>query len=309
MIEDARGRHDRERRRILTALVLVVAIAAAVAFALSDSGAATRYGVPAPGRVTGSLRSLGSADYQYWVTPTLNPGEVSLDISAQDAHSTGSCVGGCANYVGMGVPISEIKGDGGEGPRGPIVRAPLPHGADPNYVLLFPANVAAVRIGDLGTVGAEATPGLPVGDKVVAFRAPQNTTNGELASAPAQTLTTLDSRGHAIATLAPMTVPTTRAWVLRQRALYQREQRLITTHGGRCGVTSQLAGLADEAPLSVTSITALAPTAPGLFLSCMEDKYAYQGSKFNVAILLNAHHPGAPPPGLWSSTPVPGPPA
>ncbi len=38
----------------------------------------------------------------------------------------------------------------------------------------------------------------------------------------------------------------------------------------------------------------------------MEDKYSYQGSEFNVAILLNAHHPGARPPGLWGSIAVPG---
>jgi hypothetical protein len=299
VIEDARERHGRERRWILAALAgTALATGVGLALVTGGGGGAVRYTVPAPGRATGSLRELSPADYQYWATPTLLPGAVSLDILVEDAQgSSRSCVGGCANYVGTGEPVGQI--DGYEG-IGPTVAAPLPKHSDPDYVLFVPHGAAAVRVGNLGTAGAQTTTGLPTGDKVVAFKVPQTAGASGARSAPPQILTVLDARGHAIATVTPQ-VPTGRT-----RASLRAERRLVTTHGGRCAVTPSLAGLTEEASRASTLITGVAPTAPGLFISCLEDKYAYHGAMFNVAILLNAHHPGAAPAALWNSTPVPG---
>jgi hypothetical protein len=303
VIEDARCRHGRERRSILAAVVgLAVSLAVVLALVTGGGGGGVRYSVPAPGRVTGLLRQLSPADYQYWATPTLLPGEVSLDILVQDAQgSSRSCIGGCANYVGAGEPVGQIDGYGG---IGPTVGAPLPAHSDPDYVLSVPSDAAAVRVGSLGTVGAQSTRGLPSGDKVVAFKVPQTASPDSPRSAPAQTLTVLDARGHAIATLKPQVLTTRTRFTLR--ALARKERRLVTTHGGRCAVTPTLAGLTAETSAASTTITAIAPSTPGLLLSCLEDKYVYRGARFNVAILLNAHHPGAAPAALWNSRPVPG---
>ena len=302
VIDDARARRNRERRVILVVVALLAAVVVSVALAVGS--ASTRYFVPAPGRVSGSLRTLNAARVQYWVTPTLNPGAALLDVSAHDSGGWFACVGGCAGYVGAGAPVAEIQGGEWGGASVVVVRAPVSHRSQRDYLLVVPAGVAAIRVGNLGTASAVASPGLPSGDKLVAFQVPVGDGDGGPLSDPSQSLAVLNSRGYAVATV-PAFVQT-RAAMQSAAAIYRKQRALVTSRGGRCAVTTRLAGLTDDVPSSVTSINALAPTAPGLFLSCLEDKYAYRAAKFNVAILLNAHQPGHRPAAIWGAEAVAG---
>jgi hypothetical protein len=290
VIDDAWTRQRRHRRRGLS-LLLAAIIVGLVAYAVAASGERVHYRLPAAGRVTGSLQLLSSADYQLWVTPDLFPGDASVDINLQTPGE--SFYTSLGAYAGAGMPIGEI------GPLG-WVRAPVGQSSDADYVLIVAPNVAAVRIGSLGIASARSTSALPVGDKVVAFVVPHNNDNTPPRQAPEQTITLLDSLGFATRTLAPPGRPARLPEPIRPRV------QPWTAIGGRCAANSTLPGLTDAQPLSSTTITPLATTVPGLFLSCLDDKYAYDRAKFNVAILLNARHPGQRPAALWGTTTIAG---
>jgi len=163
VIEDARAHHERRRRRYWAAVVLAVLIVAVAAYAALAGGSTARFAVPRPGAVTGSLQPLSASSYEIYATPGLFPGDTTLSIETQLASGGG---GGSdlEVYPGSGVPIVP------PGPLGHLQANTSPLAQD--EVLVVAANVAAVRVGNLGTVGARSAPGLPAGDKVAAFRMP-----------------------------------------------------------------------------------------------------------------------------------------
>lgn len=290
VIDDAWTRQRRHRRLGLSMLLAAISIGVVATYAVVASGERVHYSLPAAGQVTGSLQALSRADYQLWVTPDLLPGDASVDVNLQTPRE--SFYTSLAAYAGVGMPIGEI------GPQG-WVRAPVGRGSEDDYVLIVAPDVAAVRIGSLGIASARSTSGLPLGDKVVAFVVPHNNSNTPFLQSPEQSITLINSHGFATRTLTPTGRPALRPEPIRPRV------QPWTDHGGRCAVNSTLPGLTDAQTFASTTITPLASTVPGLFLSCLDDKYAYQGAKFNVAILLNAHHPGQPAAALWGTTPVP----
>jgi hypothetical protein len=295
VIDDARRRHWRERRRIVIALGLAV-VAGTSAYGLAAGGAQARHAVPSPGQVTGSLRPLARSDYAYWVTPGLRAGTVSLSLlvmfrppkprnpaKGMGGYGTGWGAECCNSYPGA-IPII---GSGHVGIAQP------PGNTDPYQLDFVAAKVAAVRVGNLGTVGAQAAPRLPPGVSVAAFRTPQQLRLAPQRQRPMpiieEPLTAVSARGEAIPARATPSTP--------ERS---------TTRGGACAVSSTLDGLTLQSSTSVTAITPIPASQPGVFRSCLDDALVLNGTRLQVAILLNAHHPGQPPAALWGATAVPG---
>lgn len=323
VIEDARTHRDHRRRRYWASLVLVALIAAVAAYAAFGGAARARFTVPRPGAVIGSLRPLSPSGYQLYATPGLFPGDATLSIEVQlEGGLEGA---GLAVYPGSGVPINP------PGPFGYLQANTLPVGRD--YVVFVAANVAAVRVGNLGIVGARSAPGLPAGEKLVAFRVPPSSSARPLPArqdvqalrralqaerdAPIVSLTALDRSGYPLSAAATnravlaatgeLLIPVAYGKQSPQaKAVGHRRAMAMTMHGGgRCAVTTALPGY-NHLTIALKTITPLPQAVPGLFLSCLNDNYIYNGAIFNIAILLDAHHPGHQPASLWSATPVPG---
>jgi hypothetical protein len=306
VIRDARGRHWRERRHVLVALLLAVVVALGI-YGLVGGGGSPRYGVPSPGQVTGSLRSLLPADYHFWVTPGLSAGAVSLSFRVQftptSVPNSGTSWGSdchCDNYPGP-MPTVGI---------GPVAIARPPAVADPNQLLFVAGNVAAVRVGDIGTVGARTAPGLPPGINVAAFQVPQPASPQP---APRSGVAPLNSSGllpthidlrNSVHTLPLIALDANGHAIPSSGTVFPGER--TTSQGGACAVSSTLAGLTLQTPTSVTVIKPIPASQSGVFLSCLDDALAFGGTRLQVAILLNAHHPGKTPAALWGSSAVPG---
>ena len=287
VIADARTR-QRRQRGVTVAGVLLAVLVGLVAYVAYAGGASAKHAPPSPRAAAGSLRALARSAYQFWVTPTLDAGYVSLDLRVAFTDGTGgetNCR--CDDYQGR-VPVV------GPGLPGFVI-APIPRNFfGQNQVLFVPANVAAVRVGSLGSVATQTANGLPPGEKVVAFQVPNSA--AVLKPHPrlrvrlhrAQ-LTLRDAGGHAL----PF-----------GNAPFRPER--TTASGGACAVTSTLAGLSDQAPSSVVAVKPLSASLPGVFLSCLDDGFTLNGTRLQVAVLLNAHHPNQPPAPLWGSSPLPG---
>ena len=290
VINDASARRRRQRG-VITLGVLLAVIIGVVAYRANAGGNPQRFPAAAPAVTSGSLRPWPRADFEFFITPDLVPAHTAgLTMTARYVGGASSCEGACSGYVGGATPIGMIIGGTGAG-----VLASVPHNVLPDYVLFVAPDVAAVRVGDLGTVGSRTSSGLPPGDKIVAFAVPQTAQSqsplGPLGRGVA--LTALNSHGEVLQPPSPL--PANLAAPTRS-----------TERSGACAVAATVRGLVDIQPLALTMIKLLPASTPGLFLSCLDDKYALGASKFNVAILLNAHRPGTPPPALWGSTPVPG---
>jgi hypothetical protein len=294
VIDDARRRHWRERRRIVIALGLAV-VAGTSAYGLAAGGAQARHAVPSPGQVTGSLRPLAPSEYAYWVTPGLRAGTVSLSLLVMFTPPKLRNIAQGLGWFGTGWGAEY---DNYPGPN-PIVaggRVGIPQwpgNTDPYQLEFVAAKVAAVRVGNLGAVGAQAAPRLPPGVNVAAFRTPQQLRLAPQRQRPMpiieEPLTAVSANGEAIPARATPSTP--------ERS---------TTRGGACAVSSTLDGLTLQSSTSVTAITPIPASQPGVFRSCLDDALVLNGTRLQVAILLNAHHPGQPPAALWGATAVPG---
>lgn len=288
VIKDARTRQQRQRVMAVASVALAITIGF-VLYAAYAGGAAARSTIPRPGATTGALRPLPPAAYQYWITPDLRAGEVSLDYRLTFATgisgaSETSC--NCDNYPGstrrslewfpLGLGLTTSSGPG------------APSTTPNNEVVFVAGNVAALRVGQSGEVGAQAAPDLPPGDKLAAFQlaVPQKP-NPQFAR-----LRALDTGGHTLTT--------------NGSGASGSSSQPVSTHGGACAIRSDLPGLQNSASSSIAVVRALPAALPGVFLTCLQDVASLNGANLQIAILLNAHHPGQPPAALWGSTPLPG---
>jgi hypothetical protein len=174
----------------------------------------------------------------------------------------------------------------------PSLSSPVSAHVNPDVILLVASDVAAVRVGSLGIVAAKAAPDLPPGDKIVAYALPRTAHAVRFPAGQAAQLTALDVQGRPLPG-----VPI--------RPGFGSAPTNWTTHAGACAVAATAPGLVDLQSYTARSIKALPGSSPGLFRSCLEDKYGLGRARFNVAILFNAHDPGQPPAALWNTTPVP----
>ena len=228
VIKDARSRQRRQRGIVAIGIVLLAGIVGLALIGTRAGGDASRIAVPPPGATTGDLRPLPRSDYQYWVTPSLIPGDAALDVNVQFPGGSRACEGDCVNggYPGVGQPVGVIESAGAG------VHAPVPDDISPDVILLVAPNVAAVRIGSFGIVGAQSAPGLPDGDKLAAFVVPQRA-NARFSPRHGVPVTALTADGVPLRT--PSLIP---SFPLVPPGV--RPRRTWTAHGGACTVTPAL---------------------------------------------------------------------
>lgn len=281
VIEDARQRQRLRRGRVISAVAVIALVGALgyVALGGGSAGGKHRFARPPAGGVANRLEALSRSAYSFFATPDLFPGDSGMHVVIQGSGGTGgNC---CAVYPGANSPISI-------------------YGLSANERLIFAdPHVAAVRIGDLGVLPARRTSALPAGYKIVAYRLPRDASSA-LQEARLSNVTPLNSRGKPLAS-AYLTHSASETVIPFPYGLGR-----TTTHGGSCATRTTLSGLTENVAYASTRIIAVPSTLPGLLLSCMDAKYTFAGAQYNVAILLNAHHPGQPPAALWGATSVPG---
>jgi len=280
VIDDARRRQQRRRRGAVVVLLGLVASAAAIEYGARANGDPGRATVPAPGVATGALRAITLSRVEFRLTPTLGPGISALDVSTERGPGPGDWSIGPINYVGAARPISVVAGI-------PPYSAVLPPRDDPDVILLVAPNVAAVRVGKLGSIGAISVPGLPSGDRIVAYAVPQSATTTTRPRAPIA-LTAINRRGRPLPTLIHQNLRI-QSW---------------SSRGGACAITSTIPALTRRWTTALRRVLALPATTPGLFVSCLEADYAYHGTNLTVAVLLDAHHPGRVLAPLWNTQPL-----
>ncbi len=312
VIEDARARQ--RRHRMGGAALVALAVAALLGYSLAGGGGGAAGGsahaasVP---RATGSVEfvSLRAPRYGLFTGPSL-AGQASLCLTAFEPEgSQASC--GAYPLPQPGLPLEDAS-DG-------YVRRPSANGRVPagglDYVMLTAPNVAAVRVGDLGTVRVQGVRGLPPGDHAVAFRetagsigtvVPPGATASwirhNLADSPRIILTALDSSGNAL--------PFSTTTALRRFYLRLRVERLRdwTTNAasGRCAVSEDLAGLTQQSSRALMRITAEPDAGSGALMSCLWAIYGFEDKRYQVAVMVNARTPGGQPGPIWDAKPLAG---
>jgi len=307
VIEDARARQRRHRMGGVALVALAVAALLGYFVAGGGDGAVggSAHAASVPS-ATGSVEfvSLRAPGYGLFTGPSLG-GQASLCLTAFEPDgSQSSC--GAYPLPQSGLPLEDASDD--------YVRRPTADGRVPAgglvYVMLTAPNVAAVRVGDLGTVRVQTVPGLPPGDHAIAFRetagsigtvVPPGATAAwirrNLGDGPRIILTALDSSGKA--------VPFSTTAALRQFYLRLRVERLRdwTTNAasGRCAVSEDVAGLAVQSSRALTRIAAEPDAGSGALLSCLWGIYRFEGKRYQVAVMLNASTPAAQPGPIWDA--------
>lgn len=281
VIKEARRRQ--RRREAWIATILVAAAIAAGSLALSSGGGASlirgvgfRLGPPKLMYVHG-FPYLGGQPFPLSVQPYLDAGWAGLAVQTWNVGFGGE------RYPQRGTPL--FGGDTGRpGPAG-VVRAP---GGQLDWALTRP-DVAAVRVSGVGTFEPVAFPGLPPHTRLVVFF-PRNDASA--------IVTPLDHAGHPI----PMSAPTPS---FPAPTTYFQGGATIPMDGS-CAVQSIDTAARIEWGLVSTRVDAVPQAVGPAFFSCLTAWYTLPGAAFEVALLLNAQHPGAPPAPLWGAAPVPG---
>jgi hypothetical protein len=217
-----------------------------------------------------------------------------------------------APYPQAGVPFEAAEGGF------PIVAANLERRVALKgsiYLLLTAPGVAAVRVGDLATIPAQAAPGLPPGDRVVVFRVAARSTAtflvpGQLpqGTPPHPThpiaLTALDSAGRPISFASAPAL--TRLWLPLWPHVSWPAGEFTTGTNRACAVTAgNLAVPGDTYGITGEGAAPQPAAAASAFLTCARQWDVVRGTWFEVSVLLNARHPSRPAAPLWGGEPVP----
>jgi hypothetical protein len=313
VIEDARER-QRRRHQAGYAATLVVLLAGLLAYSASRGGAAIGTTTPAPpasGAVTSV--SLHPPKLGLAASPSLTAGAAGLCVSAAGFREYGNCQTPTP-YPQTGIPLEPA--DGGF----PLTSSnPKSHATARGriYLLLAAPDVAAVRVGDLGTIPVQDAPGLPPGDRAVAFRVPSADTRTVLApgqlsqdtqqphTSGAITLTALDKSGGPIK-FAGATV-LNRLWLPLWPHKSWPAGEFANWPSGVCAVTNsnQLVPFNGMA-VTAMGVVAQPAAAPSAFLSCLNQVYVVGHNELEVTVLLNAREPSRPAAPLWGARRLPG---
>lgn len=301
VIEDARGR-QRRHRRAGVGILLVAAVAALIPYFAAggaDGGTATSVRT-----ATGSVRSvsLHTPGVGLFVGPNLGGGQASICLTGVEG---GGLQGSCGAYP---LPQAGLPLEGAYDivPRGRVTPS------SEVFILLAAPDVAAVRVGDLGTVRVQDAAGLPPGDHAIVFRevaasagviVPPGTTpqwiRRFVTPRRAIVLTALDRSGNPL--------PFSAAALAHYRPTLQsgRDTTTNVAHS-RCAVTGRLPGLTLQTVRGLTNVAAEPYTGPGALRSCVWQTYRFDGKRFQVAVLLDATAPGTRPGPIWDATPLAG---
>ena len=310
VIQDAR---DRQRRRHDVGRLVSLAILLVGALVLTASGRAVSGATSArqtPRAVT--FVSLDTPGVGVVASPSFTAGAAGVCVIAAGFTSYGSCQTPLP-YPQPGVPFEAAEGGF------PILAANLERRVARTgsiYLLLTAPEVSAVRVGDLATIPAQAAPGLPPGDRVVAFRVAVRSIAtfrvlGELPpSTPSHathaiTLTALDSSGRPISFAS--TAALNRLWLPLWPHVSWPAGEFTDGPNRACAVTVGNSTAPDgNDSVAVEGVAPQPAAAPSAFLSCIKQWDVVRGTWFEVSVLLNARHPSRPPAPLWGAEPVPG---
>jgi hypothetical protein len=318
VIEDARARQRRYRRAGAGALV-ALALAGVVAYLVVEGGGGA---ANADGNAAAVPRASGSVQFVSLRTPGLGlftgpnlAGQASLCLSAvYDGGGSESC--GLYPLPQAGLPLEDASGYQRPSNASGRVRA-----GGVVYMLLAAPDVAAVRVGGLGTVRVQDAPGLPPGDHAVAFRETAGSIGtvvppgasvswirrfAHLRDSPAIVLTALDRSGHALPFRITGALKQFFPGLTGVASNPPAHNKTTSTAKSRCGVAEHLPGLTLQLVSGLTNIAAEPYAGPGALLSCLWETYGFQGKRFQVAVLLNADTPGTRPGPMWDAQPLPG---
>lgn len=315
---------------IAFALCAVGAGAAAATVALVGQRSAPLSGsVPGQGNEKALAWNEAGRRYRVVFSPILSGGEAGWSETTLIGSS------GTPQDAGLGV-----VGGGYPSPSEPVVAANTYGGGvrrahgDLVQWLLTAGNVAAVRVGGL-TIKTRATTDIPAGDRVAVFFVPAswppiivpppgtklpyylNVPAGSIGPGGrmrvrrerAITPVALDAQGHVIAPAPPPPRPlpaSVRSWHAKPQPggapgtpTSQQAGACTIGSGAGSGATALWGSV-------VTAVDAVPDTSGELLLSCANVEFRYDGWPTNVALLVNARHPGSPPGPIPGTTPVGG---
>ncbi len=317
VIQDARDRQRRRRAAGYTS-TLVLLLAGVLAYWAASGGATIGGASPsAPGGDGGvAFVSWRASGVELVASPSLAAGTAGLCVSAARFEPYGSCETP-QPYPQAGIPLETAEGGFPAAPVHP------PGGASFSrvYVLLAAPNVAAVRVGDLATVAAQDAPGLPPGDRMVAFRLAADSNETVVAPGPSHDTRRHDANVIVLTALDSSKRPIPFASAAALNRLWLRLWPHVPWPAGEftagtqtaCGVSNvYVPGAPPGTGVTATRITAQPAAAPSAYLNCLNQfdvPYALRNdanNQFQVNVLLNARHPGRPPAPLWGAQPVPG---
>ena len=322
-------------RALVLVLVMALATGGATAAVLLSG---TRHSAPLAGTFPGSRRSLSSTNYRIGFTPDITGGVVGwcdqINFTTWLTHPTkrahferlSEAYGGGAAGCGSGPTATEpfidsdvVSGSGG--------RDGQHFSYQVAYYLTAP-QVAAVRASPTLTILTRPEPGLPDGYRV-AVGFPEQEHGGTPGAMGAFRPVALAENGSELARRhppggAPWVPDPTVSWWRNSRAglralelLHPLTLRYADTHrrelfrtrppAAPCAIdSSRLPGALQQLGHVVLRVRPVPQVIGRAYLSCIDTEISYRGWALDAALLLDAHHPGAPPAPLPGSTPVPG---
>jgi hypothetical protein len=284
VIKEARRRQRRRRRGMAAATAGAAIVAGSLALLIGGGGprgsffhgAAFRFGPPKLTYVHG-FPYLGGQPFPLSVRPYLGAGFAGLDVQTWNVGFGG------VEYPQQGTPL--FAGDGYQFGSSRVVHAP---GGQLDWILTR-RDVAAVRVSGVGTFKPVAFPGLPPSTRLVVF---------EPRSHERVVVTPLGAAGHPIPTSAPTpTYPGPTSYF---------QGGTSVPADGACRVSSSEPRARIAWGLVSTAIIATPEAIGPAFFSCLNVWYTIPRAAIEVAVLLNAQRPGAPPATLWGAVPLRG---
>lgn len=281
VIEEARRRQrNRWRRRGLGALAVA---GVAVLSATAGSGAPRVALGPHGGSAKGGLIDARDAGVGVLLSPQLDGGQYGWCLATEESEFRRIAGGGCGAVPTSSEPITYV------------VSTSSARARQQTFVALVTPKVRALLF-DHRRVPAVSMPGLPYGLRVARITVPLTpvrSPTGRLVLPPPRepVLTALDGAGRVLAStpVRPGSSP-------------------ATTSSGPCSL--QATGL-EGLRARWSHVAGTVAPYPGAvvgraFFSCIDTDYAFHGSSLDVAILLDAAHPGSPPAAVPGLLPVEG---
>ncbi|HEV3322760.1 MAG TPA: hypothetical protein VG147_11315 [Solirubrobacteraceae bacterium] len=320
----------RHGARALALLAFMALLTGGAAAAVLLGG--THPSAPLAGVLPEPRQSLGPTSYRIGFAPDISGGHVGwcdqVDFTTRE-RSLGRghferLYGGGASGCGRGPTVAEpfidadvVSGSGGREGR---------HFSYQVAYYLTAPEVAAVRASPMLTILTRPEPRLPNGYRV-AVGFPQVEHGGSPQAIGAFNPVALDANGHELATRrlpggTPWVPDPTVSWqrtpqvglhtlfAIPRSAGRARGQRVLVRRSppaGPCAIdSSRLHGAQQQLGNVVLRVRPVPQVIGRAYLSCIDTEIADRGWAVDVALLLDAHHPGTLPAPLPGATPVAG---
>jgi hypothetical protein len=320
-------RHGARTLALLAFMALLLAGAAAAAVLLGG----THSSAPLAGALPEPSQSLGRTSYRIAFTPDIAGGHVGwcdqVDFTTRERslghghfeRQYGGGASGCGSGPTVAEPFIDADVVGGSGGR---------EGRHFSYQVAYyltAPQVAAVRASPTLTILTRPEPRLPDGYRV-AVGFPQVEHGGSAQAIGAFKPVALAANGHELATRR---LPGGTPWVPDPTVSWQRTpkvslnmlfaipsagrshgQHVLVRHSaptGPCAIdSSRLPGAQQQLGNVVLRVRPVPQVIGRAYLSCIDTEITDRGWATDVALLLDAHHPGTLPAPLPGATPVAG---